>query len=329
MHFSCSACLRTYPLDGLDYACACGGLFSLVKGLGEAVPDSLSLGEVTTPILRRTLGQVTVNLKIDTMHPTGSFKDRGTRVMVNALKDLGVKRVVEDSSGNAGASFAGYCAAAGIACTIYVPKGTSPGKLKQLAAYKATVIEVPGSRDDTARATLEAAKTTYYASHVYNPLFFEGTKSLAYELARQVGVPDCVVVPAGNGTMLLGLYKGFSEMGKLPQLIAVQSCHCAPAHARFHGLPPGPVTPTVAEGIAVGEPKRIDEMVEAVRVSGGTFLTVEDDEVLTAQAMLGEMGIYVEATSGTAPAAAMRHFQGMNTDALNIVVPLTGSGLKK
>ncbi|MBU2700177.1 threonine synthase [Sporomusaceae bacterium BoRhaA] len=159
--------------------------------------------------------------------------------MVNKLKELGIKEVVEDSSGNAGAAFAGYCAAAGIKGNIYLPENTSPGKIKQVNAYRANVVKVPGMREDTAKAILKAAENTYYASHVYNPLFFEGTKSLAYEIYEQIDIPDYIVVPAGNGTMLLGVYRGFKELGKLPRIIAVQSKNCAPLFSKFKNRPVG------------------------------------------------------------------------------------------
>lgn len=328
MNFSCAACGREYPLVGLDYQCQCGGLFQLKKAPGETVGAGVSLGEVATPVLRRKLGRTEVHLKLDYLQPTGSFKDRGAFVLINKLRELGIREVVEDSSGNAGAAIAGYCAAAGIRCNIYLPESTSAGKIKQVTAYKANLVKVPGSRDDTARAILQAAKTTYYASHVYNPLFFEGTKSLAYEINEQVGIPDYIFVPAGNGTMLLGAYIGFKELGKLPRIIAVQSKNCAPVAAAFHGRTPEPSAPTVAEGIAIGQPMRLQEMVAAVRESQGDFITVDDASVLQAQELLGGMGIYIEPTAGAAVAGMLQCFPEGDRG-LNIVVPLTGSGLKK
>ncbi len=328
MHFYCSDCSSVFPIHGLDYQCQCGGLFKLHKTEEDKIPLTISLGEIKTPMLKRNIGGRDVNLKIDYMSPTGSFKDRGAFVMVNVMKALGITEVVEDSSGNAGAAFAGYCAAAGIKCHIYLPESTSPGKIKQISAYNASVVKIPGSRDDVAKAVRKAAETTYYASHVYNPLFFEGTKSLAYEIYEQVGIPDYIVVPAGNGTMLLGVYIGFKELGKLPRIIAVQSSNCAPVYHTYHQQPQGEQTPTVAEGIAVGSPKRIDEMIAAVRDSRGDFITVDDASVSTAQELLAKMGLYMEPTSGAAVAGMMQYFTGPSKN-LNIVVPLTGTGLKK
>ena len=329
MHFYCSTCAKVYPVEGLNYQCECGGLFKLQATKEDKIPTTVSLGEIQTPLLKRKLKHREFFLKLDYMHPTGSFKDRGAFSMINKLKELDIKEVVEDSSGNAGAAIAGYCAAAGIKCNIYLPEGTSAGKIKQISAYKANVVKVPGTRDDTAKAILKAAEKTYYASHVYNPLFFEGTKSLAHEIYAQMGVPDYIVVPAGNGTMLLGVYIGFKEIGKLPRIIAVQSQNCAPLVSKFKGQPAAEMKPTVAEGIAIREPKRMDEMIAAVKESKGDFIAVDEESIIKAQEILGEMGIYIETTSGAAVAAAMQYFSESFDEKASIVVPLTGSGLKK
>ncbi|MDL2298506.1 pyridoxal-phosphate dependent enzyme [Synergistaceae bacterium OttesenSCG-928-D05] len=328
MFFYCKNCGKKYPADGMDYKCECGGLFELGHESVEIVNPLVSIGETDTPMLERTLGGVTMQLKLDYYMPTGSFKDRGAYVLINKLKEFGINEVVEDSSGNAGAAIAGYCAAAGIKCSIYVPESTSEGKIKQVKAYGANLVKVPGSRDDTSHAIQAAAQKVYYASHVYNPLFFEGTKSIVPEIIKQCGIPDYVVVPAGNGTMLLGVYLGFKEFGKLPKIIAAQSAHCTPVYSKFKGLEPQPASPTAAEGIAVGTPMRIEEMIQAVRESGGDFLTVEDEEVLACKDELAAMGIYCEPTSGVAVAAAKKYFANGQHGA-KIVVPLTGSGLKK
>ncbi|MPM91651.1 Threonine synthase [bioreactor metagenome] len=329
MQFYCSTCGKHYPIAGLEYRCECGGLFKLEKVQGEEVSKLVSLGEVTTPLLKRNLNNMDLYLKLDYMMPTGSYKDRGAFALINKLKELGITEVVEDSSGNAGAAIAGYCAAAGIKCNIYLPDSTSAGKIKQATAYRAAVVKVPGNREDTAKAIKKAAETTYYASHVYNPLFFEGTRSMAYELYEQIGIPDYVVIPAGNGTMLLGAFIGFKELGKLPKIIAVQSENCDPIYRKFKKLPSHQYTGTAAEGIAIQEPMRIDEIIEAVRESGGDIVTVTDDEVKTAQAMLGKRGTYVEVTSGAALAGALKYFKDGYNSEMKIVVPLTGSGLKK
>lgn len=228
MRYICSVCGSIRPIDTLDYQCPCGGLWDLELEPGEKVPDDISLGEVVTPVLPIELSGKRIWLKLDWYQPTGSFKDRGARTLISAFAASGIQEVVEDSSGNAGAAIAAYCARAGIRCHIYLPEGTSPGKLKQIAAYGARIVRIPGSRDETAQAIREAARHTHYASHVYNPLFFAGTSTLAGEIAAQTGIPDTLILPAGNGTLVLGTYHGFKALGRLPRLVAVQAEYCAP-----------------------------------------------------------------------------------------------------
>lgn len=329
MHFYCSECKKIYPMNTLTYQCECGGLFKLYKEENEKVAASVSLGEMKTPMIKAKVAGMDLHLKVDYLCPTGSFKDRGAYTLINQLKEMGVEEIVEDSSGNAGAAIAAYAAAAGIKCGIYLPEHTSPGKIRQVEAYGATLVKVKGTRDDVSAAIKEAAKNTYYASHVYNPLFFEGTKSLAYEIHEQVGVPDYIFVPTGNGTMLLGLYAGFEEIGKLPKLIAVQSDCCKPVYNAFHEQPDTPVTEGIVEGIAVGRPMRVKEIVRAVRNSQGDVVTVSDEEVMEAQKILGKNGLYSELTSAAALAGAIKFFPKGKPDNYTVVVPLTGIGLKK
>lgn len=328
VRFSCERCGKTYPLEGLKYKCDCGGLFQLRKDGADKVDLPVSLGEMATPLVKKDLYGTRVFLKMDHLMPTGSFMDRGSVVLVNKLKELGIARIVEDSSGNAGASVAAYCAAAGIGCRIYVPDATPPTKLKQIASYGAEIVRIPGPREDAARAAQEAAKNTYYASHVYNPLFFEGTRSMAYEIYVQMGFPDTVLVPAGNGALLIGTCLGFKELGFQPKIVAVESENCCPLYNRFNDLPQAEAKPTVAEGIAIAAPPRLDEMAAAIRESGGSAITVSDEEMRSAGAMLGKMGIYVEDTSAAVVAAAGRYFKGGIDHRQRVVLPLTSSGLK-
>ncbi len=329
MRFLCESCGKTYPIEGLDYRCSCGGLFRLKKDGKERIDLPVSLGETATPLLKKDIGGARIFLKMDHLMPTGSFKDRGSVVMVNKLKELGIGEVVEDSSGNAGASVAAYCAAAGVGCRVFVPEATHPVKLRQISAYGADIVKVPGSREDAAKAAQEAAKKVYYASHVYNPLFFEGTRTMANEVYVQIGFPDTVFVPVGNGTLLLGTYIGFKELGFLPRIVAVQSEACCPLYNRFYGLPPAGAGPTIAEGIAIASPPRLDEMVAAVKESGGDVVTVSDDEIKAANETLGRGGIYVEDTSAAAVAGVKKYFKNGFNKMRKVVVPLTGSGLKK
>jgi threonine synthase len=296
---------------------------------GEPV---VTLGEGMTPLVAARAGGLW--FKVEGANPTGSFKDRGAAVLLTALASAGAREVVEDSSGNAGAAIAAYSARAGVRATIYVPEATSPAKVAQITAYGARVVRVPGTREAVAEAA--QAAPGIYASHCWNPLFFHGTKTLAFELWEQLDgrAPDWLVAPVGHGTLLLGLALGFRELvrasvlPRLPRLCAVQSAGCAPLAGPALGRPVGDGA-TLAEGIRIRTPVRAAEIVAAVRESGGRWEIVDDGEIRAAQARLGAEGFYVEPTAAVAPAAAWRLLAGGGfADGATIVVPLTGHGLK-
>ena len=308
----------------------------------EAIPieddaNIISFDEGYTPLTPHTLSGCTFLLKQDHLFPTGSYKDRGASVLISQAKALGVDRVVEDSSGNAGAAIAAYCARSGIQCDIYVPESTSPAKLEQIAGYGATLHRIPGSREDTAEAALNAAKGQFYASHVWNPYFFHGTKTFAYEIWEQLGqrAPDEVLIPTGNGTLLIGAYIGFSELlaagriGQMPQLVGVQAENCSPLHEMWQhnldALPSLTTSPTAAEGIAIAAPARGVQIVDIIRKTGGSIVTVTEDEIRTAHHTAQRAGWFIEPTSASALAAASRRGCG---EGQTVVIPLTGHGLK-
>lgn len=307
----------------------------------EALPIArndhiVSFGEGFTPLVEGTCAGRAVLLKLEYLFPTGSYKDRGASLLISHARALGVQRVVEDSSGNAGASIAAYAARAGIACDIYVPEQTSPAKLHQIDAYGARLHRIPGTREDTAAAAQAAAQQTYYASHVWDPFFLQGTKTFAYEIVEQLGwaAPEAVMIPTGNGTLLLGAWLGFSELlsagviSRLPRLFGVQSAHCAPlaAAAAVGEVQPAQIQPrpTAAEGIAIARPARGAQCLKAVQATGGAWLRVSEEEISTARRDAARAGFYVEPTSAAALAAV---HQVDNCGGL-LVVPLTGTGLK-
>jgi hypothetical protein len=187
------------------------------RGLRVAAEHAVSLGEGWTPLVAGDFGGTPVLYKLEFVMPTGSFKDRGTTVMVSYLKSRGIDRVLEDSSGNAGASLAAYAAAAGMRCRILVPQTASYPKIAQIAATGADVVTVEGSRQDVADAALRQSAEIFYASHNWQPFFVEGVKTLAYELWEQLGfrAPDNVVVPLGYGSNVLGCDRGFAELARL------------------------------------------------------------------------------------------------------------------
>ncbi|MBO8184983.1 threonine synthase [Streptomyces spirodelae] len=305
---------------------------------------AISLGEGCTPLLRRRWAGLEVGFKLEWFNPSGSFKDRGSSVMISALAAHGVGAALEDSSGNGGSSVAAYCATAGIDATILVPEHTSPAKTLQATAYGARVTPVPGDRDATAAEALRRAEHTVYASHNWHPYFLEGTKTLAYEIWEDLGfrAPDAVVTVAGAGSTVLGCDLGFGELlaagriGALPRLLVAQPANCAPLHAAFHAgaeapvpAPPGGWQPTAAEGTAIKEPVRLPEVLAAVRRSGGTMAAIPEEDIASAVRRLAATGLYAEPTSATA-AAAVEVFaaRGDLPPGGTTVVILTGSALK-
>ena len=354
----CTACETARTSTDLVWRCTCGGPLDLrlesaidldaartrpatMWRYREALPIAddhvVSFDEGFTPLTQIRIDGHSVWIKQENLFPTGSFKDRGASVLISKARELGVRRVVEDSSGNAGAAVAAYAARAGMACDIYVPEATSPAKLTQIRMYGATLHRVPGSREDTARAAMEAAEECFYASHVWNPYFFQGTRTFVFEICEQLGcrAPDVLVIPTGHGTLLIGAYLGFIDLlrcghiSSLPRLVAVQSSSCAPLYRAWRGDLESPTASacgvTIAEGIAIAEPTRASQVIDAVRHTGGQVVTVTDDEVRKALTRFCLQGWYIEPTSATALAGLSK--AGVS-DGETVVVPLTGHGLK-
>jgi len=302
---------------------------------------AVTMGEGGTPLLEREWGGIPVQMKLEFLMPTGSFKDRGMTVMVSYLKSRGIDHVLEDSSGNAGASLSAYAAAAGMRCRILVPETASYPKIAQIAACGADVVTIKGTRQDVADAALRVSREIFYASHNWQPFFVEGTKTLAYELWEQLGfrAPDNVVVPLGYGSNILGCARGFAELArngeiaKLPRLFGVQAANCAPYYEAYKAgvdhLVPTAITATVAEGIASSKPTRVREVLAAVRDSGGSIAAVTEEEIVAALGALARMGLYVEPTSAAAAAGLSQLLRGgaIRRNETTVLV-LTGSGLK-
>jgi threonine synthase len=301
----------------------------------------ISLGEGWTPLVEHAAGGQPVRMKLEYLAPSGSFKDRGASVLISHLREVGIERILEDSSGNGGAALATYAAAANIACRILAPAGTSAGKITQMAATGAEVALIEGSRQDVAEAALREAEHIFYASHNWQPFFLEGTKTLAFELWEQLGfeAPDAVVVPLGYGSNVLGCWLGFNELmargetRRLPRIYGIQAANCAPFHAMFEAGSPSPprieVRPTVAEGIASSRPVRVLEVLDALRGSGGGTVAVGEEEIRGALRRLIRAGFFVEPTSASVLAGidALAHAGAIRPDE-TVVAVLTGSGMK-
>jgi threonine synthase len=305
--------------------------------LALAGPPRVSLGEGWTPLVTRQWDGTTVGFKLESQMPTGSFKDRGTAVMLNHLLEVGVGPIHEDSSGNAGSSIATYAAASGIPCRIFVPATAPRGKIVQIAASGAAVEPILGTRQAVTEAALAATGASFYASHNWQPFFIEGTKTLAYEFWEQLGfaVPDNILVPTGYGSNILGLERGFDELmrqgevTRMPRLFAVQAANCAAFAAAWNGDATFDPQPTIADGIATVKPVRTVEVLAALRRSGGGVVTVPEDEIGPALIRLGRVGLYVEPTSATVGAALSRLLADRTIQPSETTIAvITGHGLK-
>ncbi len=360
MKLRCLDCEQSWSFDPLRWRCACGGVVEIVEGPGfdpagvaagdytvwryrDALPlpegcNPVTLGEGWTPVVDAEWVDRPVRFKMESLNPTGSFKDRGAALLVTALRAVGAGEVVDDSSGNAGAALSAYCGRAGVHARIFVPQHASPAKRAQIAVYGAELVRVPGSRTDTTRALLEAVdQGAAYASHAYSPLYAQGMKTIAFELWEQGGrrAPESLVVPVGHGGLLLGLHLGFRDLlaagviKDVPALYGVQASACAPlAQAWERGsdvIEPVEEGETVAGGVRIAAPPWGSYVLDAVRQSGGALLALSDKETLFAQRRLARLGFYVEPTSAL-PVAAL---ENLRTRLSGVpVVVLTGNGLK-
>lgn len=305
------------------------------------LPDGaapVSLGEGMTPLVPLTVDGRSVHFKLEFMAPTGSYKDRGVTTLITGLRAIGVSDVLEDSSGNAGVAVAAYAAAGGLRARIFVPDYASPAKKAQVRVYGAELVEVPGGRAATTEAAIQAAATSVYASHAWHPLFTVGLRTAAWEIWESLGhAPDAVVLPAGQGGLLLGLFDGFVELqragliGDLPKLYAVQAAAVAPLYAAWQAgaadVAAVPEGRSAAEGVLIRQPVRGRALLDAVRQSGGGVAVADEDAIQRARADLARRGLFVEPTSALALAGLRALSSEIPSDAL-VVLPLTGSGLK-
>jgi threonine synthase len=356
----CADCGYAYPPDGVPYRCPiCSGLYDYggdfnfdPEQIDPSQPgiwryrhtfglpphlESVSLGEGNTPLIWAKVFNRQVAFKCEFLNPSGSFKDRGSAVLTAWLKWRGVSEAVEDSSGNAGASFAAYATRAGIKARIFISDSASGPKRRQIEAYGAELVSISGSRSDVANAVRKTAEAgVAYGSHAYLPFNLPGYATAAYEIVEQLGkIPGAVLVPAGQGGFLLGLARGFEALRigmdyhERPRMIGVQARACAPLWALFVAEGRDPISSSdiysLAEGVRVCDPLRKNAVLSAVKASGGTISITEENEILTGRDLLAGLGLYVEPTSAIVWAALARLVDKLPDP---IVVILTGSGLK-
>ena len=364
---ACSACDRTY--EQWTWRCDCGAPLDFAAGPTERPEESLpaepptswgdargglwaferllpvdrrvSLGEGRTPLV--DAHDWDAEFKLEYVFPTGSFKDRGATVTLSVADALGVDRVVEDSSGNAGAAIATYAARGGIDAEIYVPASVKPAKRDAIERVGATPVPVEGSREAVTDACLEAVETasedgaadTWYASHAWNPAFFAGTATFAYEVCaqREWVAPDAVVTPLGHGTLFLGAYRGFRALADagwiddVPRMLGAQAAGYAPVADALHGE--SDAHNDVADGIQIRDPVRETQIHDAIDDTDGDAIAMSAAAVERELDALRSRGFDTEPTCAVAPAALGRYRErGVVAPDDDVVVPLTGSGLK-
>jgi len=316
-------------------------LWRYQAALPVEIAKPISMGEGCTPLVQKEWDEFRPFFKLEWFNPTCSFKDRGTTVMLSYLRQLGIDAVLEDSSGNGGASVAAYGAAGGMRVKIFAPAYTSPAKVAQVRAFGAEVQLVEGPREESQNEAIRQSSEVFYASHNWQPFFLQGTKSIAYELWEDLdfAVPDNVIIPVGAGSNLLGCHIGFSELlaagqiKKLPRLFAAQPLNCSPLDASFQAGVDTPVPravhKTIAEGTAIAHPLRLKEMIHALKDTGGETVAVTEDEIITALKRLARLGLFVEPTSASVAAAFTKLAgRGVIEARESTVMLISGTGIK-
>lgn len=351
------SCDRCEGLLDVEYSSPAGtarvndhrrGMQRYLPSLPVADPANfVTLGEGDTPVvplagIGKYLGNEHLFAKLEYVNPTGSFKDRGNAVQVSVLKELGIAVAADVAEGNAGHSFACYCARASIAFIGFVYDDPEHPKVRAVALTGAEIHRVEGDRNDCRKAIARFCEDsgTVNMFYVRNAYFIEGQKTIAYEIAEQMDpLPDHIIVPVSNGSILLGLWRGFSEMlrdgrvASMPHLHGVQPDAFQPLAAAFDGRDwrAAPQANTIAAGIKTAEPPRLDSMLGACKASGGQAIAVSDNGILLWQRRLAEQeGIFVEPTSATVLAGAeeLVRRRVISKDE-RVLMPLTGFGFKE
>jgi threonine synthase len=301
--------------------------------------EAVTLGEGWTPFVKFSSH---VRFKLESLNPTGSFKDRGSTTLISALHRLTKKAGVyisEDSSGNAGASVAAYAARVGLKAKIYVPENVSGPKLNQIQVYGAKVVRVRGSRSEVAEEAQKPETGKFYVGHVLHPLFRDGIRSLAYEIAEQLDwrAPERIYLPVSAGTLLLGVVTGFNHLVEsgtveaMPIIVACQTTQVSPLYHRLKKLsykPPERAI-SIADALVSVNPPLLEVMVDELIRAQGDAVVVDEKEILEAFKEIARHGFFVEPSSAVAYAAFKKQLaEKITSKSDNTVVILTGSGLK-
>ena len=319
-----------------------------------------------TDALGQILGLKNLYIKDDGVNPTASLKDRASAIAAARAFHSGKKTVACSSTGNAASSLAGAAASMGLKSVIFVPERAPKGKLTQLLIFGADVVSVKGDYGATFRLSARAIEKYgwYNRNAAINPYLSEGKKTVAMEIAEQLGLetrsqatrdpdsyrftaPDFVAVSVGDGCTIAGVWKGFKDLyatgliDKLPRLISVQAEGCCPVNqavnkaieknAAIGSLPIEPMEEnTIADSIAVGIPRNGDKALAAIRESKGITFNVSDDEILDAMRLLGRSsGVFGEPAGVAGTAGLIKAVkEGLIPPDALVVSIVTGNGLK-
>ena len=357
VEIGCRTCHSRYPDRELPYLCInCGGIYDQIGipefnmnkiepdlpgiwkfrhtfGLSSKIPI-ISLGEGNTPLIVDEVFQSKIGWKVEFLNPTSSYKDRGSSILVSFLNNRGVSSAVEDSSGNAGASFAAYAARAGIRATIFIPRSASGPKMTQIQTYGAEMRTISGPRSAAADAVRNEVKFgNAYASHAYLPFGVIGSMTIAFELISQMdSTPGTIIAPVGHGSLLLGLIRGFNALkysdniSQIPAFIGVQARACAPVWEKFAN-DNGELleSHTIAEGVSVRNPVWAETLLEEMNGKFDRIITVMEEQIITGRNNLAKRGLYVEPTTAIVWDALT---QVVGKVPEPIVIILTGVGYK-
>ncbi|MBV8561948.1 MAG: threonine synthase [Actinobacteria bacterium] len=298
---------------------------------------------VSAPRLAEALGVRELWLKLDTANPTHSFKDRVVAVAAAKALEIGATTLSCSSTGNLANAVAARAAAEGIEAAVLCPADLEPEKLVATAIYGAKILAVEGTYDDCSRLSVELSFELDWAfvNVGLRSYYAEGSKTLAFEIAEQLGweLPDAVVAPIASGAMFSKVHQGFGELlelglveGTTPRLVGGQAEGCAPVATAFHeGGRVKPVRPaTIARSLAIGSPADGEHALTTAKASGGAIHAVPEDEVADNIALLAETtGVFGETAPGVTLGALREAVRrGELGDQDRVVLLVTGDGLK-